>query len=296
MEIVTLQAPLPDLRRPALVAAFAGWNDAGEAASRAVAVLGEQVEVQPFARIDPEEFVDYQANRPTLRHGDGGERELHWPDSSFSWAVLPEAERDVVLLEGVEPNLRWRQYVAGITELAEQLGVELVVTLGALQVDLPHTRPVPVTGASTASTLGERLRLRPSGYEGPTGITGVLHHASASAGLDAVTLWAGVPHYLAGARYLTGALALAESLGPLLGAELTLDELAAEAAAEQEEIGALVAEDADLVAYVRELEERVDAAEAAADGGSDELPRADVSGDELAAEFERYLRERGPEG
>jgi proteasome assembly chaperone (PAC2) family protein len=207
----------PDLDRPALIAAFEGWNDAGQAASTAVGVLSREVDAASFAEIDAEEFVDYQVTRPLIRTDDDGGRRVDWPELRLSWASLPGAERDVVLLQGPEPNLRWRTFTRTVTELAEELGVGLVVTVGALQVDAPHSRPVPVTGTATDAELGARLTLRRSGYEGPTGITGVLHAAAVDTGFDAVSLWAGVPHYLAATTYLPGAHALAERAGRLLG-------------------------------------------------------------------------------
>lgn len=174
--------------------------------------------------------------------------------------------------------------------LAADLGVELVITMGALQVDAPHTRPVPISGSASTPELLAGMGLRRSRYEGPTGITGVLHHSCAEAGMQAISMWAGVPHYLAGTAYLAGALALAERTAGLLNAELSLDRLARDAADQREDIGRLVAEDDDLAEYVAELEQRTGASSG---DGDPELPAADVSGDDLAAEFERYLRDRG---
>jgi len=289
VNVVTLRSPLPTLRRPVLIAAFKGWNDAGEAASGAAAVMSEVLGATPFADIDPEEFFDFQATRPTVRLVDGGHRTVDWPSNRFSWAELPGADRHVVLLEGTEPNLRWRRFTTAVVELATDLGVELVITLGALQVDVPHSRPVPVTGSTSDPALAQRLGLRRSLYEGPTGITGVLHAACADAGHESVSFWAGVPHYLAGTPYLAGALALAERVVDLLGADVPLDDLARDAAAQRDDIAELVAEDDDLAEYVGELERRDDLE--VDDAG--ELPATPVSGDELAAEFERYLRDRG---
>ena len=291
MNVVTLRSPLPTLRRPVLIAAFKGWNDAGEAASGAAAVLGKVLGATAFADVDPEEFFDFQATRPTVRLGDGGRRTIDWPSNRFSWAELPGADRHVVVLEGTEPNLRWKQFSAAVADLASDLGVELVLTLGALQVDVPHSRPVPVTGSTSDPALAQRLGLRRSLYEGPTGITGVLHAACAEAGHESVSFWAGVPHYLAGTPYLAGALALAERVVALLGADVPLDELARDAASQRDDIADLVAEDDDLAEYVGELERRDDLDDV--DGPASELPATPVSGDELAAEFERYLRDRG---
>lgn len=283
--VVTIRKRPPMLRRPVLIAAFQGWNDAGEAASGAAEVLAAETDAEGFAEIDPEDFFDFQATRPVVRNAGEGGRRIEWPGNLFSWSAVPGIERDLVVLQGTEPNLRWRTFTAAVTHLAQDLGVELVVTLGALQVDAAHTRPVPVTGTTTDLVLGAQLGLRPTRYEGPTGITGVLHHTCTEAGLQSTSLWAGVPHYLAGATYLAGTLALAERVVELLGAEVSLDSLAADAATQRDELSELVAEDNDLSEYVTDLEARMDAA-------PDELPEPSVSGDELAADFERYLRDR----
>jgi proteasome assembly chaperone (PAC2) family protein len=285
MDIFTAGVSEPPLRRPVLVAAFEGWNDAGEAASTAALTLAGELDAEEFATIDPEEFYDFQATRPLIRTSESGERSVEWPRNAFSWARLPGADRDLVLLQGIEPSLRWRRFTAGVADLADRLGIELVITLGALQVDQPHTRPVTVTGTATDTELAEQLALRRSRYEGPTGIVGVLHAAFSAAGTRALTLWAGVPHYLAGAPYLPAVLALAERVGRVFEVTLPLERLADESAAQQREIAELVAEDAELAAYVAELEGQWDKQ-------ADELPHPTVSGDELAAEFERFLRNR----
>ncbi|QBI22117.1 PAC2 family protein [Egibacter rhizosphaerae] len=289
--MVQYAEPAPLLRRPVLVAAFAGWNDAGECATSALETMDREIDARTFAEVDPEEFFDFQVARPTISDGSGGSRRLDWPRNRFAWAALPGTDRDVVLLEGTEPNLRWKTFTNGVLELAERLDVELVVTLGALQVDVPHTRPTPLSGSATDPDLAERIGLRRSGYEGPTGITGVLNHACGQAGLPSVSLWAGVPHYLAGAAYAAGALTLVEAVADLLGAEFPLDDLVHEASAQREEIAGLVDDDDDLARYVSELEERSDGDDAE-ERDPGELPQPEVSGDELAAEFERYLRDR----
>lgn len=285
MDVVTIRQQPPGLRRPVLVVAFEGWNDAGEAASGAADVLADELDTQPFADIDPEEFFDFQLNRPHVHRDEDGGRVIEWPRNEFSWGSVPGGSGDMVILAGTEPNLRWRTFADAVVEMARDLGVQLVVTLGALQVDAPHTRAVPVTGSASPDELGERLGLRPSGYEGPTGMTGVLHDACARAGLHSVTFWAGIPHYLAGTSYLAGSLALAEAVIRLLAADLSLGGLAEEAAAQRDELSELVADDTELAEYVAELESRLDAA-------PDEMPDRAVSGDELAAAFERYLRDR----
>lgn len=289
MDVVRILEHLPTLHRPVLVAAFRGWNDAGEAASGAIELLAEELEGVPFAEIDAEEFFDFQSTRPTVRNIDG-RRRIDWPENRFLAAELPGTDRSIVLLDGTEPNLRWRTFSDAIADLALTLDVELVVTLGALQVDVPHTRPVPVTGSSTSTELAARLGLAPSTYEGPTGITGVLHHACQLAGLDAASLWAGVPHYLSGAPYLTATLSLTERVLEMLGGEVSLSELAKDAAEQADDIRQLLDEDEDLAEYVGELEARFAARQR--DDDADTMLRA--SGEELAAEFERYLRDRGP--
>lgn len=293
MDVVQYSGPAPLLRRPVLLAGFRGWNDAGECASSALEAIEDAVGAQPFADIDPEEFFDFQVARPIVYDGNDGARQLEWPVNRLAWGSLPGTDRDVVLLHGTEPNLRWRTFVRSVLDVAHRLGVELLVTVGALQMDVPHTRPTPLSGHSTAPDLAERVGLRRSGYEGPTGITGVLHQMAAEAGLPSATLWAGVPHYLAGASFAAGTFALAKTVGRLLEAELPLGSLAREAASQREEIADLVAEDDDLARYVSDLETRVDA-EGPEDltVGEGELPEPGVSGDELAAELERYLRDR----
>lgn len=288
MTVVTIRKRPPALRRPVLLAAFQGWNDAGEAASGATDVLASQIEAETFAEIDPEEFFDFQATRPFVRRA-AGSRRIDWPGNAFSWATVPGAGRHAVILRGTEPNLRWRTFTAGVTHLAKDLDVELVVTLGALQVDVPHTRTVPVTGTTSDLVLGAALGLQPSRYEGPTGITGVLHQACTDAGLRSVSLWAGVPHYLAGMSYFAGSLALAERVVGLLEADVSLEDLAGEAATQREELSELVADDDDLRDYVADLEARLDAEP---DAPLDLPPDTEVSGDELAADIERYLRDR----
>lgn len=292
MDTARYIGPAPLLRRPVLVAAFRGWNDAGECASAAIEAVDDAVDGTPFAEIDAEEFFDFQDSRPTVHRVTDGTRMISWPANRFSWGALPGTDRDVVLLDGTEPNLKWRTFVGQVLEVAARVDVELVVTVGALQVDVPHTRPTPLSGRATLPDLAERIRLRQSQYEGPTGITGVLHQAVVDAGLPAVSLWAGIPHYLAGATFAAGTLAVVETLVRLLEANIGLDDLAATAATQRDEIADLVAEDEDLARYVEELETRVDAegtGEPVLDEG--ELP-AVVDGEDLAAELERYLRDR----
>ena len=281
--VIHVQDP-PALHEPVLVAAFAGWNDAGEAATGALESLHNELDATLFAELDPEEFFDFQVNRPHVHTGEAGVRQLEWPTNRLSWAPLPDG-RHVVLLQGTEPSLRWRSFVDGVLDLAGGLGIRRVVTLGALQVDVPHTRPVPITAAAADPALAKRVGLRRSSYEGPTGITGVLSHMAHRRGLESASVWAGVPHYLAGASYLSGALALAERVTELLDVELSLAGLAREAVVQRDEIAELVADDDDLAEYVSELEERNDDVHL-------EEAEPEVDPGALADEVERFLRDR----
>jgi proteasome assembly chaperone (PAC2) family protein len=282
--VTTLERP-PELRKPVLLAAFQGWNDAGEAASGAIDVLARELKAHPFAEVDPEEFFDFQVSRPRVRNVGGGQRVIDWPSNRFSWAALPGGNRHVVLLAGTEPNLRWRTFTRAVVQLAKDLGVEALVTLGALQVDVPHTRPVPVTGSATDAAVAAQLGLRRSTYEGPTGITGILNQVASEHGLRSMSMWAGVPHYLSGTTYLPGALALAERVTRLLNIDVPLGRLARDAVAQRDEIAELVADDDDLAEYVTELEQRTD-------DDTGELTQGPVDPDELVAEVERFLRDR----
>src|SRR5439155_23562622 len=207
----------PELRKPALVCAFKGWNDAGEAASAALGFLADSFDATEIARIDPEEFYDFTAVRPTVRLSEGQTRVIDWPDNSLHAARVAGAEHDLVLFQGVEPSLRWRTFCQTVIDMARELGCEMVITLGALLADVPHTRPVPMTGICSDQVMVQRLGFEQSNYEGPTGIVGVLHHACAQAGLTAVSLWASVPHYVAAAPNPKAALALIRSFEGVAG-------------------------------------------------------------------------------
>jgi predicted ATP-grasp superfamily ATP-dependent carboligase len=275
----------PALERPVLITAFRGWNDGGQGASLAGAYLARRWEAEQFAEIDPEEFFDFQATRPMVSLTEGASRKLEWPENLFFRARIPEADRDAVLLLGVEPNLRWRTFSRLVVDLAADLGVELVVTLGALLADVPHTRPAPVTGSASDPDLVERLGLQVSRYEGPTGIVGVLHDAFRIAGVPSVSLWAAVPHYVSLAPSPKAALALCERLGGVLGAPIDTAELTEAAESYQRQVTEAVSTDDETAAYVEELEQRVDTIEEL------DIP----SGDSLAAELTRFLRERDAE-
>jgi len=279
----------PDgLRAPAMVCAFQGWNDAGDAASSAVSFLASSLQARRFARIDSEEFYDFQTNRPSVQFNDENEREIVWPTVEVLEASAPRAPRDLVLVQGVEPSLRWRTFTAHIVELAEALGVQVVVSLGALLGDVPHTRPVSMSGHATDPALMERLGMQGSTYEGPTGIVGVLHAACAQAGLPSASLWAGVPHYVAAAANPKAALALLRRVEGLIGVSVDVSELESAAADYERQVGLAVQSDPDIQAFVERLEQ-------AAEGEEDVSPEDVPSGDAIAREFQRFLRQRGRE-
>jgi proteasome assembly chaperone (PAC2) family protein len=276
----------PVLRRPVLVAAFRGWNDGGQGASLAAGYLAKHWGGERFAEIDPENFFDFQATRPHVSLVEGQTRHIEWPENAFYHAAIPGADRDALILLGVEPNYRWRAFTELVIGLARDVGVELVVTLGALLADVPHTRPAPVTGAATDPQLVEELGLQLSRYEGPTGIVGVLHDACRAAGLRSVSLWSAVPHYVSLAPSPRAAKALCTRLADLLGTPIDMTELDEAEADYASQVSEAVASDPDTQAYVEELEQRADTIESFAEGG--ELP----SGESLAAELTRFLRER----
>ena len=276
----------PELRRPVLVAAFRGWNDGGQGATLGGGYLAKHWDAEPFAEIDPENFYDFQAVRPNVSLEDGMTRRLEWPSNTFLHAPIPGLDRDAVILLGVEPNLRWKTYTSLVLELVQELEVELAVTLGSLLADVPHTRPAPVSAAASDPTLVEELGVEPSRYEGPTGIVGILLDACRQAGVPSVSLWAAVPHYVSLAPSPRAALALCRRLGDLIGTDIDVSELEQAAEEYTEQVTEAVASDAETAAYVEELERRVDLMEAA-----EELP----SGESLAAELTRFLRERDEE-
>jgi predicted ATP-grasp superfamily ATP-dependent carboligase len=272
----------PSLRRPVLVAAFRGWNDGAQGASLATSFLAQSWEARRFADIDPEEFFDFQATRPHVALEDGLTRRIDWPETVFYHGEIPGLDRDAVLTLGIEPNLRWRSFSDEIVELARDLGVDLVVTLGALLADVPHTRPAPVTGSASDPKLVEELGLASSRYEGPTGIVGVIHDACRRAEVPSASLWAAVPHYASLAASPKAALALCSRLADLLDTKFELDDLERASAAYEAQVSEAVASDEETEAYVRQLEERRDAL-----GDALDVP----SGETLAAELTRFLRE-----
>jgi len=276
----------PKLTRPILVAAFRGWNDGAQAASLAAGYLAKTWDADRFAEVDPEDFFDFQAARPHVTLEEGLTRRIDWPETAFYHARPNGLDRDVVLLLGIEPNLRWRTFTELVVGLAEELGIEMLITLGALLADVPHTRSAPVTGSASDEELVEQLGLSASRYEGPTGIVGVLHDVCGKRGIPSASLWAAVPHYVSLTPSPRGALALCERLGSVLGIEIDADELEEAARNYEEQVSEAVASDEETAAYVDELERRSDQLDDAT-----ELP----SGDALAAELTRFLRERDEE-
>jgi len=273
----------PKLHRPVLVAAFEGWNDAGNAASGAVRYLRDRWGARPFAALDPEEFYDFSTTRPEVRLSEGITREIVWPVNEFSAATLPNGSGDVAVLLGTEPQLRWRTFSDQIVDVARALGVELVMTLGALLADVAHTRPVKITGTAADDELVARLDLTRSTYEGPTGIVGVLHDACGRAKLPSASLWAAVPHYVAATPSPKASLALIERAARLLSTSVMTADLQTRALDYERQVSEIVASDEDVAAYVQRLESSADQDDMA----DMELPSAES----LAAEVERFLRD-----
>ncbi len=272
----------PTLVDPVMVAAFEGWNDAGDSASGAIAHLREVWDAQALADLDSEEYYDYQVNRPHISVDETGIRSLTWPATRIYIARVPLYPRDIVLVQGIEPNMKWQQFVREILGLAAELEVSLVITLGALLSDIPHTRPVPVTGTTSDAALGAELDLEPSTYEGPTGIVGVLQDACGRFGMTSVSLWAAVPHYVAQPPCPKATLSLVRRIEDILDIPVPLGGLVDEARAWELGVDELAAEDEEVADYVKQLEDARDATD---------LPEA--SGEAIAREFERYLRRRG---
>jgi proteasome assembly chaperone (PAC2) family protein len=276
-------ADRPTLRAPVLISAFRGWNDGGQGASLAGGYLAKTWEAARFAELEPENFYDFQATRPHVSLVEGQTRHIDWPENAFYHSQIPGLDRDAVLLLGIEPNLRWRTFTGMVVDLARDLGVELMITLGSLLADVPHTRPSPVTGGATDPELIERLGLQRSRYEGPTGIVGVLHDACNQAGIPSVSLWAAVPHYVSLAPSPRAALALCQRLGDILGTKIDVAELEEASDRYSEQVSEAVASDEETAAYVEELEQRAEMLD-----DDQEIP----SGESLAAELTRFLRER----
>ena len=285
MDHLVWEADPPDLRSPVLVCAFAGWNDAAGAATTALTSVAEALDADLVAQVDPEEFFDFQANRPTIRLSEGQSREIEWPGNVLMTARPQGAERDLVLLAGTEPNLRWRTFSEALAEGAEQLGVEMMITLGALIADVAHTLPVPITGLASDAEMVERLDLTRSNYEGPTGIVGVVHDSCGRRGIPSASLWAAVPHYAAAVPNPKAALALLRRLEGLVGVAVEASGLEEEAAAFEGQVSRAVAANPEIAEMVTRLEEQ--------QSEQLELDEEVPSGESLAREFERYLRQQG---
>jgi proteasome assembly chaperone (PAC2) family protein len=273
---------VPDLVNPVVIAAFEGWNDAAEAASSVVDHLMKVWNARVVGAIDPEEFYDFQVNRPTVGVDENGFRKLTWPSTHVAVASPPDLDRDIILIRGIEPNMRWRQFTAELLAAVDELGGQLVVTLGALLADTPHTRPIPVSGTATEPELVDRLNLEQSTYEGPTGIVGVVQDACVKLDVPGVSYWAAVPHYVAQPPCPKATLALLGQVEELLEVSIPLGDLPEEARAWERGVDELAEEDEDIADYVRSLEEARD---------TTDLPEA--SGEAIAREFERYLKRRG---
>jgi proteasome assembly chaperone (PAC2) family protein len=276
----------PDgLRAPALVCAFKGWNDAADAASSALTFVGSALGARRFATIDPEEFYDFQATRPRIKLVEGHARQIVWPEVELYEARVPRAPRDLILLAGTEPSYRWRTFGKLIVELSEAIGAQLFVSLGALLADVPHTRPVSVTGLASDPALVARLGLSQSSYEGPTGIIGVLHAACQAAGVPSASLWAAVPHYIAAAPNPKAALALVRKLEGLVGVAVDASELETAATDYERQVNIAVQSDPDVQAFVERLEQ-------AAESETGDEPGSLPSGETIARDLQRFLRQR----
>jgi hypothetical protein len=273
---------LPVLREPVAIAAFEGWNDAADSSTAAVEHLEQVWTARPVTAMDPEEFYDFQVNRPIVSLAEGETRNIEWPTTRFSVATPPGTERDVLLIRGIEPSMRWRTFCSEILELCHSLEVTRIVLLGALLADVPYTRPLPISGSAVNRDAAERFNLTPTRYDGPTGIVGVLHEACVRAELDTLSFWVHVPHYANNPPCPKATLALLHRVEDLLDLPVPMMDLAEESAEWEERLRAAAEQDAELAEYVRELEERV------GDEGLQPL-----SGDEIAQEFEKYLRRRG---
>lgn len=264
-----------------MLAAFEGWNDAGEAASDALKHLHELWGAQKVVTLDPDDYYDFQFTRPMVQRGDGGKK-IKWPATRITKASVPNSRLDVVFVHGVEPSYRWRAYTAELLAHATELNVDYLILVGALLADVPHTRPIPVTSTSDDESVRERLDLEGSQYEGPIGIVGVLSELAHLASLPTLSVWAAVPHYVAQSPSPKALLAVLNRLEELLQIPLDTKELAEDAEAWERGVDELATEDPEIAAYVQQLEEAKDTVD---------LPEA--SGESIAREFERYLKKRG---
>jgi proteasome assembly chaperone (PAC2) family protein len=288
VESLSWEGDVPQLRNPILVCSFRGWNDAAAAASTALGTVAEALDSEVIGEVDPEEYFDFQATRPTIVLSEGQARHIEWPQNTLIAARVPAADRDLVLLDGTEPNLRWRTFSETIATAADALGVEMVVTLGALIAEVSHTLPVPITGLASDETLVEELDLQRSSYEGPTGIVGVVHDCCRQLGMTSASLWAAVPHYIAAVPNPKAALALLRRLEGLTGIAVEATELEEEATSYEEQISRAVAANPE----IEELVEKIETEQSE----QFELPEDVPSAESIARDFQQFLRQQGNQG
>jgi proteasome assembly chaperone (PAC2) family protein len=285
VDSLTWEGDLPHLRSPIMVCAFRGWNDAAAAASAALTAVADSLDAEQIASLDPEDYFDFQSTRPMISLDEGQTRRIDWPENNILAVRVPNADRDLVLLDGTEPNLRWRTFSETIATVADTLGVEMVITLGALIAEVSHTLPVPITGLASSMELVEELELERSNYEGPTGIVGVVHDLCRQNGIESASLWAAVPHYVAAVPNPKAALALLRRLEGLTGIAVEASGLEEETADYEEQIGRAIAANPE----IEELVTRIEAEQSDLLDEEGEVPSADT----LAREFQRFLRQRG---
>ena len=285
MDPIVWEREPPQLRSPVLVASFSGWNDAASAASTALGAIGASLETELVARIDPEEFFDFQANRPTIDISDGQLQGVEWPDNLIVAATATDAERDLLLISGTEPSLRWRTFCNSVLDVADACGVESVVTFGSLIADVAHTRPVPITGLATDETMIDQLGFEDVAYEGPTGVLGIFHAVCRERDIGAASLWAAVPHYAAAVPNPKAGLALLRRLEGMIGIAVEAGELEEAADAFEHQVSQAVAANPEIKEMVQRLEEQQDEV---AGFSQEDVP----SGDAIAQEFQRFLRQQ----
>jgi proteasome assembly chaperone (PAC2) family protein len=285
VDSLTWESDVPQLRDPILVCTFQGWNDAAGAASTALGAVAASFDTELIADVDPEDYFDFQVTRPTIELTEGQTTRIEWPQNQLFAVRIPEADRDLILLDGTEPNLRWRTFSETIATAADTLGVEMVITMGALVAEVSHTLPVPITGLASDEELVADLELQRSSYEGPTGIVGVLHDCCRQLGMTSASLWAAVPHYVAAIPNPKAALALVRRLEGLTGIAVDAGELEVETASYEEQIGRAIAANPEIA----DLVERIEAQQVEQLGAdTDDLPSADT----IAREFQNFLQRR----
>jgi proteasome assembly chaperone (PAC2) family protein len=287
VDSLTWDSEAPQLRNPILVCAFRGWNDAAAAASTALTAVADGFDSEAIAHIDPEDYFDFQATRPTIVLSEGQARRIEWPQNTLIAVRIPAAERDLVLLDGTEPNLRWRTFSETIATAADALGVEMVITLGALIAEVSHALPVPITGLASDEELVEELDLQRSNYEGPTGIVGVVHDCCRQVGMTSASLWAAVPHYIAAVPNPKAALALLRRLEGLTGIAVDATDLEEEATAYEDQINRAISANPE----IEELVEKIEEEQAEQLDPPEDIPSADT----IARDFQQFLRQQGGE-